>query len=73
VLRLTLLAPDHQSSQQVLAQGRRRRSSKHHPPAPPKGIKWKRPDARNLGLDRRRVGPALLGDLVAARESAGAE
>jgi hypothetical protein len=56
---LLLQAASHHSPQQVLAQSRRRRSSKHHPPAPPKGIKWKRADARNLGLDRRRVGPVL--------------
>src|SRR5258707_162143 len=52
-------AASHHSSQQVLAQSRRRRSSEHQPPAPPKGIKWKRLNARDLGLDRRRVGPAL--------------
>jgi hypothetical protein len=56
---LLLQAASNHSPQQVLAQSRRRRSSKHRPPAPPKGIKWKRADARNLGLDRRRVGPVL--------------
>jgi hypothetical protein len=56
---LLLQAASHHSPQQVLAQSRRRRSSEHQPPAPPKGIKWKRADARDLGLDRRRVGPAL--------------
>src|SRR2546430_3320520 len=56
---LLLQAASHHSPQQVLAQSRRRCSSEHHPPAPPKGIKWKRPDARDLGPDRGPAGPLL--------------
>ena len=51
-------ASDH-SPQHVLTQTRRRRSSEDDPPAPPKGIKRKRADAGDLGLDRRRVCPVL--------------
>src|SRR5437868_3294194 len=59
--------------QQVLAQSPRRRSSEHHPPAPPKGIKGKRADARDLGLDRRRVGPALPHGYALGTPAASAE
>jgi hypothetical protein len=49
---------DH-SSQQVLAQTRRRGSFKDRPAAPPNGIKRKRAQARDLGLDRGRLCPLL--------------
>jgi hypothetical protein len=55
-----LLQPESKHSpEQVLAQGRKRGSSERCPPAPPKGIDAKRPNARDLGLDRGRVAPAL--------------
>jgi hypothetical protein len=50
-----LHAPGDHSPQQVLAQSRRRRSSEDRSPAPPKGIKRKRAQARDLGLDRGRL------------------
>src|SRR5262249_44516971 len=52
-------APGDHSPQQVLAQSRGRRSSEHRPPAPPKGIKRKRPQVSDLGLDRGRLCPLL--------------
>src|SRR5205807_3290721 len=70
---LLLQAASHRSPQQVLAQSRRRCSSEHHPPAPPKGIKWKRPDARDLGLDRGRVGPVLPHGYALGTAAASAE
>jgi hypothetical protein len=51
---LFLQAPSDHSPQQVLAQSRRRRSSEHRPPASPKGIKRKRAQASDVGLDRGR-------------------
>jgi hypothetical protein len=56
---LFLHAPGNHSPQQVLAQTRRRRSSEDRPPAPPKGIKRKRAQARDLGFDRGRLYPLL--------------
>jgi hypothetical protein len=53
---LLLQAPSDHSPQQVLAQSRRRRSSEDHPPPPPQGIKRKRPQVSDLGLDRSRLG-----------------
>jgi hypothetical protein len=54
-----LQAPGDHSPQQVLAQSRRRRSSEDHSPASPKGIKRKRAQMSDLGLDRGRVCPLL--------------
>src|SRR5258708_26513944 len=70
-------AASHLPSRQALAQSRGRGAPKHHPPAPPKGIKRKRADVSDLGLDRRRVcrvlphgyvlgTPALSAELVPA-------
>jgi hypothetical protein len=56
---LLLQAPSDHSPQQVLAQSRRRRSSEDHPPPPPQGIKRKRPQVSDLGLDRGRLCPLL--------------
>jgi hypothetical protein len=56
---LLLQAPGHHSPQQVLAQTRRRRSSEDRPPAPSKGIKRKRAQVSDLGLDRGRLCPLL--------------
>jgi len=56
---LFLHAPGNHSPQQVLAQTRRRRSSEDRPPAPPKGVKRKRAQARDPGLDRGRLYPLL--------------
>jgi hypothetical protein len=52
---LLLNATGNHSPQHVLAQTRRGRSSEDRPPAPLKGIKRKRPQASDLGLDRGRV------------------
>jgi len=54
-----LHAPGDHSPQQVLAQSRRRRSSERRLPTPPKGIKRKRVQARNLRLDLSLVCPLL--------------
>jgi len=54
---LLLQAPSDHSPQQVLAQSRRRRSSEDHLPTPPKGMKRKRPQVSDLGLDRSRLCP----------------
>src|SRR5262249_51223289 len=56
---LSLPAPGDHPPQRALAQTRRRRSPKHRPPAPPKGIKRKRPQVSDLGLDRGRLCPLL--------------
>src|SRR5262249_17385081 len=56
---LLLQAPGHHSPEQALAQTRRRRSSEDRPPAPSKGIKRKRAQVSDLGLDRGRLCPLL--------------
>src|SRR5262249_3878640 len=52
---LLLQAISDHSPQQVLAQFCRRGSSEGHSPVSPKGVKRKRAQTRNIGLDRGRV------------------
>src|SRR5262249_13381759 len=62
---LLLQAPGHHSPQQALAQPGRRRSSEARPPAPSKGIKRKRAQVSDLGLDRGRLCPLPHGYALA--------
>src|SRR5256885_7449358 len=59
--------------ERVVAHTRGRYPTALLPTAPPKGIKWKRPDARDLGLDRGRVGPVLPHGYALGTPAASAE
>src|SRR5262249_1886183 len=56
---LLLQAQGHHSPSRSLLRPRRRRSSEDRPPAPSKGIKRKRAQVSDLGLDRGRLCPLL--------------
>src|SRR5256885_12609611 len=59
--------------ERVVAHTRGRYPTALLPTAPPKGIKWKRPDARDLGRDRGRVGPVLPHGYALGTPAASAE